>query len=261
VNDLRILTWNLWSHDAVIWKWRNRQPRIVQTIRAIAPALAGFQEATASGIAALTAELPHYGWFGVGRDDGMEAGEFNPIFFDQSAVALLRHGTFWLSAACDEPGLGWDARCNRIVTWGEFQRANGDGSFFHFNTHFDHLGREARRESAHLLLEKVREITGGAAAIVTGDFNVGPGSVTYAIIAGKDGLCDARVISTTPPDGPAPTWRGLYLTGLGAQRLDYIFVTPQFAVKKYQARTSPGNCRVASDHLPVIADVAPVPSQ
>ena len=40
------------------------------------------------------------------------------------------------------------------------------------NTHFDHVGTEARKKGALLIIEKIKEIVGDQPAVVTGDFNV-----------------------------------------------------------------------------------------
>lgn len=40
------------------------------------------------------------------------------------------------------------------------------------NTHFDHVGTEARKKGALLIIEKIKEIVGCQPAVVTGDFNV-----------------------------------------------------------------------------------------
>ena len=39
------------------------------------------------------------------------------------------------------------------------------------NTHFDHIGKEARKNSAALLKQKASEIAKGFPLIITGDFN------------------------------------------------------------------------------------------
>ena len=38
-----------------------------------------------------------WGWVGVGRDDGVAAGEFSPIFYKKSDIELVNNDTFWLS--------------------------------------------------------------------------------------------------------------------------------------------------------------------
>ena len=51
-----------------------------------------------------------YAHVGVGRDDGKEAGEYSPIFFDKTKFELVRWKTVWLSETPEKPGsVGWDA--------------------------------------------------------------------------------------------------------------------------------------------------------
>ena len=38
-----------------------------------------------------------WGWVGVGRDNGVAAGEFSPIFYKKSDVELVSNDSFWLS--------------------------------------------------------------------------------------------------------------------------------------------------------------------
>ena len=53
---------------------------------------------------------PTYGHVGVGRDDGKEAGEYSPIFYDQTRFEVVKWKTLWLSPTPDVPGSkGWDA--------------------------------------------------------------------------------------------------------------------------------------------------------
>ncbi len=51
--------------------------------------------------------------------------------------------------------------------------------FMAVNTHFDHVGEEARRQSALLIIRKIKEIVGERPAVVTGDFNVTDASDAY----------------------------------------------------------------------------------
>lgn len=219
--------------------------------------MAGLQEARAAMVEDLATRLPEFRWLGVGRDDGAAAGEFNPIFYRAERWRAVRHGTFWLGAVVDLPAKGWDAHCRRIVTWAEFSRADGGGAaWFHFNTHFDHLGREARRQSAHLLRAQADQLAGGAPTLVTGDFNGPERSAAFAILTdGDDGFRDTRLLAAGP-SGPRKTWRGLFLTGLGANRLDFILARGVNAVMAHRVvRDSPW-WRAASDHFPVVADFA-----
>ena len=59
---------------------KSRAPLVIQTLRDAKPDSFGLQEALKDWMEDLTEGLPEYGWVGVGRDDGQEAGEFNPVF-------------------------------------------------------------------------------------------------------------------------------------------------------------------------------------
>ena len=57
---------------------------------------------------------------GVGRDDGLTAGEYSPIFYNTEIHDLISWRYFWLSEHPDRPGRGWDANSIRICTVGRF---------------------------------------------------------------------------------------------------------------------------------------------
>ena len=175
---------------------------------------------------------------------------------------MLEHATFWLSATCEKPGRGWDAFVCRIVTWARFAEQESGLEFVHFNTHFDHLGQRARRESAKLLLRKGMEIARVGPLVVTGDFNCREGSAPYRILTGQipfagtaeEGglrLKDTLRNSEQPPEGPSRTFLGLLgLLGLG--RIDYIFVNNGFRAVRHRVVEAAGR---PSDHRPVIAEI------
>jgi len=79
--------------------------------------IAGLQEALRHQIDQLQDRLPDYRWVGVGRDDGLDRGEFSPIFYHTDRLQLLATNTFWLSETPDIPrSRSWDAAITRIVT-------------------------------------------------------------------------------------------------------------------------------------------------
>lgn len=42
-------------------------------------------------------EMQDWDYFGVGRDDGFEKGEFTAVFYNSTRFTLLQEGHFWLS--------------------------------------------------------------------------------------------------------------------------------------------------------------------
>ena len=65
-------------------------------------------------------------YIGVGRDDGIKAGEYSPIFYNTDIHELISWRFFWLSETPDRPGRGWDASSIRICTVGRFGFKNSD---------------------------------------------------------------------------------------------------------------------------------------
>ena len=111
---------------------------ICDQINFMSPDVLGTQEVLHGQLQDMLERLDGYGYIGVGRDDGATAGEYAAIFYKQDKVRLLDSGNFWLSETPDRPGLGWDAACVRICTWGRFtgQTATDDDAFYFFNLHF-----------------------------------------------------------------------------------------------------------------------------
>jgi endonuclease/exonuclease/phosphatase family metal-dependent hydrolase len=240
--------------DDGVHAWPNRKDRVASMIRFHQADVAGLQEALIGQIRDLEQRLPTYEWVGVGRDDGEEAGEFSPIFYRADDFELLDHGTFWLSTTPDVPGSqSWDAALPRIVTWAQFRDERSENTFYHFNTHFDHRGEQARRESARLIVQKIDSIAGQNSAVVTGDFNVTPDVDAYQILA--NALEDART-SVENPHGPPGTFSSFEVGGEQNRRIDYIFGTNGATVQRFGTLTDQWNGHYPSDHLPVLADVA-----
>ena len=130
----------------------------------------GAQEVLYPQLKDMLATLDGYDYIGVGRDDGKRGGEYAAIFYKKDNIRLLDKGQFWLSEDTTRPNLGWDAACIRICTWGKFEDKRSHMKFFYFNLHMDHVGIVARRESAKLVVRKIREIAGSAPVVLTGDF-------------------------------------------------------------------------------------------
>jgi endonuclease/exonuclease/phosphatase family metal-dependent hydrolase len=215
----------------------------------------GLQEALIGQIEDVKNQLPQYEWFGVGRDDGKEGGEFSPVFYNPAKFILLKHGTFWLSETPEKPSKGWDAALNRVVTWGRFQSKVTGKQFMVFNTHFDHRGVEARKNSAELIYKKIREMVQdkNLPVILTGDFNLTPDTEPIQLL--KKYMADSREVSEEPPYGPVGTFQSFNIDAPMENRIDYVFVYGGVKVLKYAILTDFKEHRFPSDHLPVFVKV------
>ncbi|MEJ7588101.1 MAG: endonuclease/exonuclease/phosphatase family protein [Ferruginibacter sp.] len=205
----------------------------------------------------LKQRLPKFRYVGPGRDDGKEKGEYSAIFYDTTRLSLLNSATFWLSQTPAVPGSkGWDAAITRIVTWGRFMDKKSKKIFYAFNTHFDHIGKIARKESAVLLLNKINEIVGKAPVIITGDFNARPTDEPIQVITNQSDplrLSDSKGLSATPHYGPTGTFNGFQSKERDDQPIDYIFIKNGWKVLRHATISQSWNGRFASDHFAVLA--------
>ena len=195
-----------------------------------------------------------YTYIGVGRDDGKNAGEFMAVFYKSKKWNLEEGSTFWLSESPSEPTKGWDAHCFRVCTYGVFKKKNGL-SIALFNTHFDHAGETARKESVAVLKAQIDPFKNKYPCILIGDFNVEPKDSVY--LALNDYLKDSRSLSPNILESFPGTFNAFKPSGTFDRRIDYAFVDHEkIRVKRYAVetpRTKAG--RQLSDHFPVIVDL------
>lgn len=202
------------------------------------------------------AESGEYAYVGAGRDDGKDAGEHSAIFYKTDKFELMRNGDFWYSETPDVPGKGWDATCcNRICSWGEFKEKETGKTFFFFNSHYDHEGREARKNSSLLLLKKIGELAAGSTVFVTGDFNATPDDEPIQVLYESGGLKDSYQITRQPPYGTVSTFNAFRVTHRVGERIDYIWVTEGVTVNKYGTLNDIQYGHFPSDHYPVMVNV------
>lgn len=236
--------------------WEARKDKVFSIIRDAKPDVFGLQEALNEQVPDMEKAFPNYTRVGVGRDDGKISGEFSPLFFNTLKFKLLSSGTFWLSQTPLVAGSrGWDAACNRVVSWVQLKENNSKSSFFVFCTHFDHMGEIARRNSAILLLHAVDSLSGDKPAIVVGDFNASPDSEPYKLITEMSDpihLIDARTLCNTAK-GPEYTYTGFKVGGISGERIDYIFLKGISKVDSFVVNPENHGGYYPSDHLPVSA--------
>jgi len=259
--DLNVMTYNvrLNVESDSLNAWPYRKDKLASVILFHDVTILGVQEALPEQMQDLRERLPKYKSLGVGREDGKNKGEFSAIFYDTTKLQVLQSATFWLSQTPEVAGSkGWDAAITRIVTWAKFKDKKTKNIFFHFNTHFDHIGAEARRESAKMVLQKVKEIAGTTPVVFTGDFNSRPTDEPIQIITDKNNplhLTDSKEISQTPHYGPAGTFNAFKSRERDDDPIDYIFLKGKWKVLKHATLSQAWQGRFASDHFAVFAKI------
>ncbi|MGD9562879.1 MAG: endonuclease/exonuclease/phosphatase family protein [Pyrinomonadaceae bacterium] len=256
---IRVMSFNIRYNEPRdgINAWPNRKQKVADVIRFHKADLVGVQEAQIGQLEDLEKLLPDFAWCGVGRTDGKRDGEFSAILYKKERFKLLECKTFWLSETPETPGSkGWDSAFPRIVTWAKFRDQRSKKTFFHFNTHFDHVGEKARFESSKMIIGRIRDASDGAQSILTGDLNVTEDTQAYKTLAAPEsGLKDARYISQNGHFGGTSTFNA-FKEMQPARKIDYIFVTSGIAVIEHGVLSDNWDGLWASDHLPVLAEIA-----
>lgn len=233
--------------------WSNRKPFFINQIKFNAPDVFGVQEAMPNQMKDMDSLLPQYSFVGVGRDDGKDEGEYSAIFYKKEKLNVLKSSTFWLSETPDEVSMGWDAVCNRICTYALFENKTTGKKFWMFNTHFDHVGVEARKNSATLIIQKIKDInTENLPVILSGDFNMEDTHENIGFI--EQHLQDSKAIANLV-FGPTGTFNNFEFDKPVTRRIDFIFVNEGITVKKYAVLSDSWDCKYPSDHLPVFVKV------
>lgn len=259
---LSVMTFNIRydnPHDSAN-AWPNRIPIVCDFMDAEKPDLIGMQEVLYQQYNVLDSALSDYGSVGVGRTDGLKAGEMNPVFFRKDRFELIRTKTFWLSETPEVAGsMAWGAGLPRIVTWVELADKENDRHFYFFNTHFAHDSDSARTRSARLLLEKADSIAGDFPIIITGDLNMLPESEGYSVLTGPFEsvplLWDSYEISKKTPEGPVYTFND-FRDRPGEGRIDFILIRDGMKALEHRTVIRKEKGVFISDHWPVIATVS-----
>ena len=250
--DLKVMTYNIKLDYPKEGEnsWANRKPFFINQIKFYEPDAMGVQESMPNQMKDMDSLLPEYDFVGVGRDDGKDLGEYSAIFYKKERLKVLESSTFWLSQTPDKVGMGWDAVCNRICTYALFEDKLSGEKFWMFNTHFDHVGVEARKNSAILIIQKIKEINQqNYPVILSGDFNMEEDheSIRYITKSLKDSKKIANLTF-----GPEGTFNGFHFEEPVTRRIDFIFVSEAYQVTKYAVLSDNWDLKYPSDHLPVL---------
>ena len=231
--------------------WKYRKEIVAQYIQDMKLDVVGTQEVLQNQFNDLKSLLPDFEGVGVARDDGKETGEYSAVFYRKTVFDALDSGTFWLAENPDSVGMmGWDAVCVRVATWAKLQHKVTGKIVMAVNTHFDHVGKVARRESALLIIRKIKEIVGDRPAVLSGDFNVTDQNEAYnTIVSNEFVLLDAHKVAEKT-SGASYTFHGFDKVDMEKRsKIDFVFVTPQIKVLHSEV-TPEVKEALLSDHNP-----------
>jgi endonuclease/exonuclease/phosphatase family metal-dependent hydrolase len=259
--ELRVMSFNVRYGTARDGEnhWDKRKDFLVETIARFRPDLLGTQETLGFQKEYIASQLTDYEAVGVGRDRGDDQGEMTAVLFRKGRFEKLAEGHFWLSETPEVPGSkSWDTSLTRMVTWVRLRDRQSEppAELFFFNTHFDHIGREARRQSALLIRQKIAELAGDAPTVLTGDFNAGEGTPPYQALFTEPGqiqLFDTYRIAHPERTAQEGTFSNFRESETGGARIDWIAVTGHWQVLSADIDRTARDGRTPSDHFPVTA--------
>ena len=232
-------------------QWDNRKEGLVSLIMEEKPDVLGIQEGLPQQIKYLSNQLNEYSMIGQGRDGGNN-GEYSAIYYKNKKLRVLTGETFWLSETPSIPSIGWDAALNRVATVGVFKIISSNKKLIVYNTHFDHIGIQAREKSVTVILNHIKDNDFiNNATVVMGDLNAEPSDAPIKLLA--ENLEDS--FNFFPIEKPFGTFSGFDLESKLLNRIDYIFTKNIEVIDYRHIQKRLPNKLWPSDHLPIFISI------
>ncbi|KAI1275190.1 endonuclease/exonuclease/phosphatase [Xylaria sp. FL0933] len=223
--------------------------------------------ALSSGSISSSASGASWSYLGTGRDDGDQAGEYCPLFYQPARTALLASTQKWLSPTPDVPSFWPGAGSRRYVLAAVFQDIASNTKFIAANTHLDNVSSAARSEGVKIVLRVIRDMQAQwgmeLPVVLSGDFNSEPGEDAYAAMVADGYLQDAYVLAPEKGGrfGPYETYTGFVPDEIPdvSGRIDFLWLGPDaedtWDVRRYEVVDNVVGGVFFSDHRPVFVDV------
>ncbi|KAA3607314.1 MAG: endonuclease [Planctomycetota bacterium] len=250
--ELKLLSFNIRYGTAQDGKnhWEMRCQQVAELIQRTDAELVAIQEALAFQVDFLLQKLPRYQALGQHREGGRR-GEFCGWLVDRERFQVESHGEFWLSPKPDEIGSkGWDAALPRMAVWAVLLERRSGSRFAVMGTHFDHRGKQARKESAALIVERWQRDFAGLPFLLAGDLNATEQEAPLKILL-KAGLQDG-FRKLHPKEKAGGTFHG-FRGGRDGRRIDFILADRSWDFLQVEVLRDHQEGRYPSDHYPVLA--------
>lgn len=254
--QIKIMSYNIrydTPNDGENW-WELRKDEVVELLKYYSPDFIGIQEAMPNQLKFLANTLDKYNYIGHGRDGLGTDSEGIPIFYNSAKYELLGKEIFWLSETPEKVSRGWDADLNRIVVHGKFKIKSTNQIVHIFNTHFDHIGKNARLKSAELIVDYIsKNQLADKKIVLMGDLNCLPLESPIKLL--EQEFKNSYKIKGSPVYGPVGTFNGFNTTKAVTKKIDYIF-TKNIDIKSYRCIDDRRKNNLnLSDHFPIIVEI------
>ncbi len=232
--------------------WQYRREDLASEVLSQHADIIALQEVLSSQKDFLMSKWSGYASYGIGREDGKLKGELIPVFYDTIKFSLISATTHWLSETPDIPGKGWDAACERVVAMVWLLEKKSQQRLLVVNTHWDHIGVEARNESASLIMSFLKpSLDAHEDIVLLGDLNATPEQESV-------GKLKSVLLDSCPKEKENDcTFNAFLAEPTNPVHIDYILYSSSFAkCKAYEVlkwKTKAG--RELSDHYGVVAEI------
>lgn len=254
--SLRVMSFNIRTlamEDDSANNWGNgRKERVIKVIEDYSPDIVGMQEVKIPQYSYLVSNLPDYDSYGVERT-GIGISEMSAIFYKKERFERVEEYSFWFSDTPDEVSIGWDASTYRICSVLKLRDKLSGEEISFFNSHFDHIGTQAREQSSAMIKERTLGIDN---AIATGDLNFDEGSASYDSVLSGD-LEDSKYLAPEGQSDSGATYQGYSAPNPEGLPIDFILLhSGSFEVKEYRIiKVTYDDGLYPSDHCPIYADI------
>lgn len=247
----RIMSFNIRCSDVNGVTWQERKELVSKQILEAHPDSVGLQEAHTEWMRYLAKALKdEYSYVGIGRENGKRLGEFSAIFYLKDKYKAVESGNFWLSETPEKPSMGWDAACKRICTWVRLRDRETGKEYVHINTHFDHRGEIAQKNSVGMIHNKAKEFK-DIPLVFTADLNIFEGGEIYKDMV-SDVLKDAKFLA--PDTMNEVTYHNGDPEHFDGKIIDFVLVNSLVVPKTYRVLTQGIDGQLVSDHYPIYSD-------
>ena len=172
-----------------------------------------------------------------------------PLFYNTAKFDLIERGSFWVSETPEKMSKGWDAECYRVCSFLILAQKSDGTHLAVFNTHLDHLGRQARINGVKMIAERMKQY-GDIPCILMGDMNfVAERGDAYSTALSY--FDNAKYCTEDSDDGA--TWHGIGWKQVNSTEIDdYFFVSKTGVdVKQYRILRACYDGVYPSDHYPI----------
>lgn len=139
----------------------------------------------------------------------------------------------------------------RVCTFAKLVDQQTNDLILVLNTHFDHVGEQARTNSVDLILSRIEDIDHNGKVILMGDFNLEPETKPI------QRLIESELQDSFEADlnlGPVGTYNAFKIGENYDRRIDYVFYQG-FEIKSYKNYSLRIQDTFLSDHFPVVVEL------